>query len=411
MQKRTALVVLFLLLATRNGVAWGQVFGVELQNNLMPASGGMAGTSISRPQDLLSAINANPATMRQYRGTQFTFSGAWADADYHINQTANLPLIGVTPFSATSSQPGSLLGNIGVTQGLDEMGLPVTLGAGFISTAGLGVNFRGVPASNDTASQILVLQMVGGASISLTEQLSLGATFQLGTGIMDGPFSGIGAMTNAYGARGTVGANYSLTPNTSLGAYWQSAQHFNFNNAAQLPVGPALDVPMDLPQTVGIGVANSSLMNGNLLLAVDFVYKQWSTADLFSHVYNDQWALQFGTQYSLTPNTRLRLGYAYNENPMRGATFTTLGGITLPDGIPALRYIQGQFASVTQHRITMGLGVRDFMLNGLDFDMFAGYAFSASDAFATTSASIHDNYWLGAGFTWRFGAGNPSSGG
>ena len=62
MHKRTALVVLFLLLAMRNGVAWGQVFGVELQNNLMPASGGMAGTSISRPQDLLSAINANPAT-------------------------------------------------------------------------------------------------------------------------------------------------------------------------------------------------------------------------------------------------------------------------------------------------------------------------------------------------------------
>ena len=44
----------------------------------MPASGGMGGTSISRPQDFLSAINGNPSTLEQFRGTQFSFGGAWA---------------------------------------------------------------------------------------------------------------------------------------------------------------------------------------------------------------------------------------------------------------------------------------------------------------------------------------------
>lgn len=411
MQRRTALIVLFMLLAMRSGVAFGQVYGVELQNSLMPASGGMAGASFTRPQDLLSGINANPSTMRQFKGTQFTFSGAWADADYHINQSAALPLIGVQPFSDTSSQLGALVGNIGVTQGLDQLGLPITIGTAFVTNAGLGVDFRGVPASNDTASQIMVLQMVTGAAVSVTDDLSLGATFQLGTGYLDGPFSGVGANTLAYGARGTLGANYFLTPETSLGAYWQTPQHFNFEYAAQLPIGPARDVPLDLPSTFGIGVANSSLLDGRLLLAVDFLYKQWSQTDLFGQVYDDQWAVQAGTQYALTPNSRVRLGYGVNENPMRGPAITSVAGIPLPDGVPAFRYIQGQFATITQHRITLGFGVSDLLMDGFDFDMFAGYAFEASDTFASTRVSLDDNYWLGAGFTWRFGAGNETAGG
>ena len=40
-----------------------QSFGIELHNSLMPASGGMAGASLTRPQDLQSAINGNPATL------------------------------------------------------------------------------------------------------------------------------------------------------------------------------------------------------------------------------------------------------------------------------------------------------------------------------------------------------------
>lgn len=397
------------LIAIGGNVANAQSFGIELQNNLMPASGGMAGASVSRPQDLQSAINANPATLRQYQGTQFGFAGAWADADFNVNQAAPLPLIGVQPFNSTSSQPGFLLGNIGVTQGLDAMELPATIGLGLISNAGVGVDFRGVPQSNSTASQILALQMVAGAGIDLTDSLSVGATFQLGTGFLDGPFSGVGAMTTAYGARGTIGANYFVMPETSLGVYWQTPQHFNFNNAAQLPIGPAFDVPMDLPMTVGFGVANSSLMQGKLLLAVDILWKQWSQADLFSEVYDNQWAVQVGAQYALTPNTHFRLGYAYNENPLRSPSITTVDGIPLPDGVPAFRYIQAQFAAITQNRITTGIGMRDFMWPGLDFNLFAGYAFSATERFATTTVSVGDNYWVGAGISWRTGANKPQS--
>ena len=51
---------------------FGQTFGIEPHNTLMPASGAMGGVSIARPQDLTSAINANPAALTQFKGTQFT---------------------------------------------------------------------------------------------------------------------------------------------------------------------------------------------------------------------------------------------------------------------------------------------------------------------------------------------------
>jgi len=69
-----------------------------------------------------------------------------------------------------------------------------------------------------------------------------------------------------------------------------------------------------------------------------------------------------------------------------------------------MRYIQGQFAAITQNRVTIGLGVQDVLMPGIDFDVFAGYAFGASDTFATTDVTISDNYWIGEGLTWRFGA-------
>lgn len=53
-----------------------QSFGIELLNNVMPASGAMAGASIAKPQDLQSSINGNPATLTQFRGTQFGFGSA-----------------------------------------------------------------------------------------------------------------------------------------------------------------------------------------------------------------------------------------------------------------------------------------------------------------------------------------------
>jgi long-chain fatty acid transport protein len=379
-----------------------QSYGIELHNTLMPASGGMAGASIARPQDHLSAINGNPATLTDFLGTHFSFGGAWAEATYNIQQLTPLPLVGVDPYSAKSNQPGSLAGNIGVAQELSIGGIPAVFGLGFITSAGLGTSFRQVPESNGTSSQYANLDVVSALGVPLTEQLSAGAALTIGTGFLDGPFTDTGGMTTAYALRGTVGVTYDWFPQTTIGAYWQTKKHFHFQDAAVFN-GNGFDVSFDHPENLGLGFADQSLMDGRLLVAMDVLFKQYSNADFLSSIYDNQWVYQFGLQYQANERVKLRCGYSYNTNPMRAATVTEIGGVPLPDGIPALRYIQGQFAAIGQHYVTCGVGLAN-VLPGVDSDFLVGGMFEESDQFATTIASV-ESYWIGTYLTWRFGAG------
>ncbi len=398
-----AIVVPGMLSALLDKQAHAQTFGIESHNTLMPASAGMAGTSLAEPQDLQSAINGNPATLTQFRGTQFSFGGAWVEPTYNIEQTATLPLVNVDPYAAKSNQPGFALGNIGVTQDFTALGLPATFGLGFISNAGLGVDFRGVPESNGTSAQYIALNLVLAGGVDLTDRLSVGAGMFVGISYLHGPFVGNGAMVLDYALRGSLGVTYDCGFDTTLGAYWQTKKSFRFDDAISFGGGPFQDINLDHPENFGIGIANRSLMDGCLLVACDVLYKRYSEADFFQAIYTDQWVFQFGAQYELNRRVRLRAGYAYNENPMRDAVLGGAGGVVPPDGIPAIRYVQGQFAAISQHRITGGIGCRD-ILPGIDLDLSAGGMFENSDTFSTTTASI-EGYWLAIGLTWRFGRG------
>jgi long-chain fatty acid transport protein len=383
--------------------AYAQPLGVELHNTAMPASGGMGGASIARPQDMLSALNGNPAALTHYRGTEFVFGTGWIEPTYAINQGRSLPLDGVTPFSGKSHTPGAAIGNIGASQQFDVFGIDSTFGIALTSAAGGGTDFRYIPASNGSSNELVVLQSGLAAGFKLTDRLSAGATLQLGSGFFDGPFVGLSAMVPAYGLRGTVGMGYDVNEFTTLGAYYQTRQHYDFLDAVRLYNGGRIDVSetirMDLPDNVGLGIANRRLMDGRLLLAMDVIYKNWGGAQLFESIYQTQWAWQFGTQYSYK-QWRLRSGYVFALNPLKPVTAVTVGGITLPDGIPGVNYLQAQMAVISQNRITAGIGRVD-VIPGIDVDVYAGGMFPQTaqiDPF--TSASIC-SYWVGGGVTWR----------
>jgi long-chain fatty acid transport protein len=380
--------------------AAAQSFGIELHNTLMPASGAMAGVSIARPQDLQSAINGNPATLTQFRGTQFSFGGAWVEPTYDVDHTGGV-LPGIGAYNAKSGTPGSALGNIGVTQDLSALGMPATMGIGFVGNAGGGSEFRAEPASDGTSSQYTALDMIAGAGVDVTDRLSVGAAMVFGTSFFDSPFAGSSAMVTAYGLRGTVGANYQLPLETTIGCYWQTQKQFTFRDAISLVGFPFQDIKLSHPENFGLGIANTALCDGRLLLAMDVLFKQYSGAQLLGAIYRDQWVYQFGSQYRLG-RLRFRLGYAYNENPMRSVAPASAGGIT--PGLRAVEYFQGQFAAISQHRITGGIGARD-VLPGVDMDLFAGGMFPETQTFGGHTTSTVQSYWVGAGLTWRFGRG------
>lgn len=390
-------------------IAKAQSFGVELHNTLMPASGGMGGVSIARPQDLTSALNANPASLTQFQGTQFMFGGSWAEPTFNYAQTSDIPVFGpdplIEPFSAKSTAPGSPGGNIGLTQDLSELGMPVTLGMGFISSAGGIVDFRHVPESHGTNSGMVIFNMPASVGIDLTESISIGASLGIGIAFFDGPFVGIGGMTPDYGLRGTLGANYKVADDTGLGAYYQTKQRYRFDNAFLLPGSnqTPLDVNMDLPENVGVGIANSTLMDGALLVGVDVVYKLYDEAALFNNVYDNQWAVQLGSQYTMR-RIKLRSGYVWAENPIDNTPGPNLGGVVQPGNLAAVRYTQGLLANTCQHRVSLGIGVAD-VLPGIDMDMMAGGMFRDTQQLGDFTTTSMESYWVGMGLTWRFGRG------
>ena len=159
------------------------------------------------------------------------------------------------------------MGNIGVTQELSAYGLPVTVGIGFVCTCGAAVDFRNVPQSHGTNSGLAIFSMPVTAGVQISDRLSVGASGAMGFAFFGGPFVGIGGMTPDYALRGTLGANYELTDFTTVGAYYQTEQSFRFDNAFVLNPGPgqiATDVNMQLPQNIGFGIGNNSLMDGQL---------------------------------------------------------------------------------------------------------------------------------------------------
>ena len=382
-----------------------QTYGIELHNAVMPASGGMAGTSFSRPQDVQSAIYGNPATTTQYAGTVFGFGGAFIEATINTNQATQLPLLGVNPYSAKSDTPPSLLPNISIVNNTVIMGNPVTLGMGFFGNAGLGVDFRPVQQSAGTHASYLSLDLVNSAAVKLSERLSVGASLTAATSILDGPFVDTSSSQSDYALRYTLGANYELGNGISVGGFWQSKKDHKFDNVVRFGTGPYQDVQLDHPTNFGFGVANRCLMNGRLLLAADVIYKDWSDTDFFGAIFDDQWVLQFGGQYALTNRTKFRMGYAFNEDATRDQVPGTIGGVVPIGGIPAVQYIQGQFAAINQHRLTGGFGVQE-IVPGVDFDMSVGGMFDASKSFGATTASV-ESYWVSFGFTWRRGACAP----
>lgn len=406
-------ILLSLCALANSSTSFGQTLGVELHNSLMPASGGMGGVSISRPQDLTSAINANPATLSQFQGTQFLFGGAWAEPTFNLRQTSPLPTVGpsfVDPYFAKSEAPGSVLGNIGITQDISELGIPATIGLGFLSSAGGLVDFRHKPESGGTNTGLSVFSMPLMMGVQLTDRLSAGAGGSLGIALFDGPFLGIGGLTTAYGLRGSTGLNFQATKATSLGAYYQSKQSFQFEDAITLPggVGSPLDVNLDLPRNVGLGIANNALLDGRLLVGVDLLYKFWDSADFFDSVYDNQLALQFGTQWT-KDRYRLRAGYVWAENPMDPSPGPSLGGIIQEGGLPVVRYSQGLLAITSQHRMSFGLGITD-LLPGIDTDLLAGGMFKDSERLGSFTETSIQSYWIGFGLTWRFPRGGCKSG-
>ena len=179
------------------------------------------------------------------------------------------------------------------------LGVAGTFGLGVAGLSGGGAEYLGdVPGTfiNNDSGQYFVLGVNLGAGFQLTDRFSVGATMTLGTGFeqlgLVGPIVG-SAMVNAYALRGTFGFDYALNDCNTLGFYYQSKMSFDFANGIRVGTN-YYDCHIAQPTTLGLGIANRSLMDGNLLIAADVYYKLWDDAALWQDVMVNQWAFAVG---------------------------------------------------------------------------------------------------------------------
>jgi len=278
---------------------------------------------------------------------------------------------------------------------------------GFSTLSALGAEYRGLaPAGsslNNVSNEYVVFGINAALGVELTNRLSAGAAITLGCGLeqlgLTGPLAS-SAMVTDYGLRGTFGLDYALNPCNTVGVFYQSRLDFQFSNALRvLSANTYRDLTIAQPQTVGLGFANRSLMDGNLLLAADVYYKMWDAVPLYDDIFVNQWAFALGAQLT-RGKYKYRLGYSYNTNPINHSVGSNLDGY--PIGQDAVQLFQASStATISQHRITAGVGRQGFLVPSLDLDLFAGGLLNAHDTFGASQTSLAV-YYIGLGLTWHY---------
>lgn len=391
-----AILLAVVLWLPTNG-ALAQPYGVDLHNTMHPASGGMAGVSIALPQDLPSAIFGNPATMTYFDGTQFTFGASWLDPSLRVKHDGTVT---GEPFEGKSGTDGFLVPNIGVTHDLRGKGVNGVFGLGLTALSGLGTDFKGEPGSFGTSAEYVLLGANSGIALRITDRLSAGVALTIGFGQLDAGLAEAASEVHDVGFRGTFGLSYDqLLPATTVGLFYQTEMAFEFDNIFMVAPGQFVSFKLEQPQNVGFGIANRSLLKGNLLLAVDILYKDWESSKFWGDLYENQWAYALGAELSWNL-WRFRLGYGYSDNPVKDNPGDEVVGITV--GEPVVEYLQATQAPVIyRHRLTAGIGRKNVLPN-MDFDGYFGWLFEADHNFGThTQAELH-SWHFGMGLTWQF---------
>ena len=346
-----------------SGTAYAGPYGYDLHNVLAPRSAGMAGTSIAKPLDNVSAIFGNPAALTDWTGTEFTFGATYYKPEVRLDHYGGfgLPSLagaealtqasvgafggpdttatigqasGDGPFfdDAVNGNEGYIVPQVGVTQDLRPLGLPAVLGAGLTAVSGIGVEFRHIPETLGLGAEFIILGANFSLGWELNEQVSIGGAATVTYAYLDLGLAATSGVTHDTGMRGTLGLTYEdILPGTRLGVFYMTELQHVFDDIIavpdfDVPEPGALEgygekgrvryssIPIEEPRTVGIGISNETFMDGNLLIAADVMWKNWEEADFWGDVYEDQMVYSIGAQMKMG-NWRFRAGYGYADDP------------------------------------------------------------------------------------------------
>ena len=402
-------------------------YGYDLHNVLAPVSASMAGTSIAKPMDNVSAVFGNPATLSEFRGTEFTFGATYYKDEAQLDHDGSVT---GGAFSNRNNNEGYIVPQVAVTQDLRGLGLPATLGAGLTATSGIGVEYREEPNSLGLGAEYINIGANLGLSWDLTDNLTLGTAATLNYSMLDLGLAAAGAQTHDIAVKGSLGLTYALPHATQVGLFYHTELRQNFDDIVQISDsgtgvlqddgvtviandGRYRNLIIEQPRTLGVGISNESMMDGNLYLAADIMYKNWANAEFWQDLYKDQWIFSMGAQMTNGP-WEYRAGYGYATDPTRS---TITGSQQVPNlcagfsgnctlvtvGQSVTELLAASQAQVIyRHRLTAGVGYQGFLAPFLDLDTHVGYQFEEERSYGTHSKAEVYSWHAGFALTWNF---------
>lgn len=398
-------------------VAQATTYGTDVNNSALPATGGMAGASIARTIEGAAAVFGNPANLTQYKeGTTFSFGATFLDPEIEAEHNGSIT---GTAWSGRSNADKYLIPTIAVTQGMGGLGLEnLVLGLG-LSATGAGSDFRDVPGSLGANGEVIIFLANVGAAYQLSDNLSIGAMATIGNGYAQASLNTNSSSAHNFGYRGTFGATYNMGA-TSIGGYYRSPLKIHYEDYIDnggVPTSPGNDAYWSdywqQPQEFAIGIANNSLMGGDLQINVDVIHKDYSSADFYKDFFRDQTVFALGGQLT-TGKAKWRLGYSHARSPLKnikdpaaligiGNNFTigAPGGGQIPVTGAVVEYFQAtNAAAIWEDSVSAGFGYQ--LLPNLGVDAHAAYAFEESQNIGGHTKVKADAWQAGFGITWSF---------
>jgi long-chain fatty acid transport protein len=317
----------------------------------------MGGVGVAAPQDAITAIFGNPASM-----CHLTCSTTEVDAaatlfmpTVHAKAT-----VGAATKEAKSESDKFYFPAIGYYQPINQ---DWRLGIGMYAISGMGVDYResalkDLGAGMDTFTQFSMMKFAPNLAYRINDNLTVGAALQtnwarlnLGSGNVD-----------AFSVGTQLGVSY-IKDGLHLGMTYQTPQKNTFDRVSDFDGNGSLDrLALEQPQQVAVGVAYDLIPN-RLLAEVDGKWLNWADATGYNDFdWNNQWVVATGVQYKPVDWLSLRAGYNYAKNPVvehNGWSMATSRDVQGTQ-VNTFRYewlrIIG-FPAVVEHHATCGAGI------------------------------------------------------
>jgi long-chain fatty acid transport protein len=290
-----------------------------------PNARAMGGVGIAAPQDAISAVFANPASLctgPYCPSTSFDFAG-----------TLFMPHVKAEVRHATSTAKDSsessvyAIPAIGISVPITDK-LPVwRFGIAAYGVTGLGVDYRGGDLDNSSYynfgggvtapliqgeyTSLQVMKFAPALGVLLTDKLSLGMAVHIDYAMLD--------LRNGsspdYTAGVQLGLIYMPTDAINLGFSYitpQETVHDNINL-------PNLErLKLESPHQLGAGISYEIPSTMNLLVETDVKWLNWANAAGYKDFdWKNQWVYAFGVKMEPVKKLTLRAGFNYAKNPVK----------------------------------------------------------------------------------------------